>query len=289
MADTISRGRKAKPSAGRSDRKVSLQAHDELVNWLIAHLPEVVTYQFGYGEQARQGKIDAAIEAWRSDYRDFLERAGRDLEKRAPGSQVAVALAAMIERARVAFAEFNAPVSPAEMGSASVLNWSAQKEIYAESSRRGAPPNLVGYVDVHATVRSRDRAELSDSYWPTLHYRRRSPGGPPAYSWGAPLHKTNPEQDLAAEIDAVQFTTCEWILYSTSQSVFYDVRSELPTLAEMLQSLKTLRNHLQRVDDAVVCLFSHDVPALWRTVLPNEGFLVLTRREIPGATNSETA
>lgn len=83
---------------------------------------------------------------------------------------------------------------------------------------------------------------------------------------------------LIGQIETCQFSRCEWRADRCADAVYYDVRSDLPTLADTLHSLKALRSHLGR-DDAI-CLFAADVPGNWRTVLANEGFLVLTRSEL---------
>lgn len=275
MAERTGTNFKAKPAAGTSDREVGNPEHDELVNWLIGHLPEVVKYQFGGGEDARRRKFEKAIGKWRFEFQEHLEKATEHLKGLAPGSPVAQPLTAMIERAQAALGSFIAPEPLDGLGVVSLSEWSSQHEVFARPARVGHPAKLVAFVDVWGSVLSGDNPQLSGSqFWPDLGNwiwtsdSRRSGSG-----W-------DPEANLIAKIEATKFSSPKWFEFHTKRDVFYDVRSELPTLAQTLQSLKTLRSHLG--ENAKVCLFAQEVPPLWRTVLPNEDFLVLTRSEISG-------
>ncbi|WP_143327390.1 hypothetical protein [Paraburkholderia hospita] len=153
----------------------------------------------------------------------------------------------MIGRARAAIDAFTPPKPPDGLGSARLSGWSAQHEVHAPSARAGSPARLVAFVDVRAAVACRESPYLAHALWPHRGYE-------PSDMDDGGAARARLDAIFLREIEAMQFSATEWRDHATHRTVFYDVRSELPTLAQLLQSLKTLRSHLH--GDATVCLFA---------------------------------
>jgi hypothetical protein len=257
---------KAKPPKSIVDREIGERGHDNLVNWLIEHRSEVIDYQFAFDDQKIESEAEAALARWRDDWNEHIDEA-KDFSQY-DDENISQGVSAMLAQADKSLTAFEAPPLPVELGTTSIENWSSQAEIYVDAQRPGQPKKLVAFVDVTVDFTRCDGLELSTPAWPQFELRL----------FGEALERRSVmDRNLLQGLKSIRFSGYQWQCRSRPYRVYYDVRAELTALGETLQSLKTLRSH---IDDGIVCLFVEDIPELWQDVLRNEEFFVLTQREM---------
>ncbi|WP_425953028.1 hypothetical protein [Ralstonia pseudosolanacearum] len=263
--------RKAKPSISKVDREIGKKSHDELVNWLIANRDDVVEYQFGFDNDRSISFAREALQSWLNDCGEVLGTAREVLGEEKKDSRLVKPIKAFISRAEACLKNLEIPSIPEEFGGTSILKWNSQHEIHAKQQRYGQAAKLVGYIDLYIKFKCEDRIWLSSSTWPSFFYLQHS---------DSDERREAIEDNLIKSMDEARLDDCQWSTGHGVGEVYFDVRSELTTLGETLQSLKSLRDNLQ--PSALICLFSIKIPDLWADVLKNEGFYSLSQSKVLG-------
>lgn len=238
--------------AGSRKSVVSSPEHDELLLWTWAN-PDAISSCFVVSETFFAERHSEAVEAYQNglletemylracctaSHCDYQEECG-------PFTKKLVKVADMFKACREAFVP---PVFPTDTLAITVENRVFQYPLSDEKD------NVIGFVDCLTELSVLDRCYLL------------------SHTQIGMLWTLSPEELCALRPDAAP----EWSIKKKSRFIHLDVRHELPTVGQLVQELKTLREYLDGESDGILIVV-HSMDDSVRDILNSEKFRVFQR------------